>query len=133
LKKDAQPPKFINMADLSKRQIEGGIKAVLMDGKAEPKPEKKDGDPALGVKEDLASWKALKEDTELNEAVRRLQIHEMLAKESLAKPETIMKPIYKEVLHSDLDDPYLGLGKLLFDSYAFEKEDKPVRQGQGQP
>ena len=29
----------------------------------------------------------------------------------------------REVLHADLDDPYLGLGKILFDTYPFAKED----------
>jgi hypothetical protein len=32
--------------------------------------------------------------------------------------------MYKEVLHADLDDPYLGLGKLLFDNYVFSAEEK---------
>ena len=124
LKAEKVPPHFINMADFSKKAIEGGIKAALADGKAEAKPEHKEADLGLGNKDDLSSWKALKEDTELNEKVRRLQVHEMLAKEPLVLPEKITKPLYKDVLHSDLDDPYLGLGKLLFADYAFEKEDK---------
>ncbi len=124
LKDNKTPPRFVNMADLSKRAIEGGIKAMLMPGVAQPQQEAKQSDPGLEAKDDLASWKALKEDTELNESVRRLQIHEMLAKDPLIKPEKITKPLYKEVLHSDLDDPYLGLGKLLFEGYAFQKEDK---------
>jgi hypothetical protein len=73
---------------------------------------------------DVAGWKALVEDTELNEKTRRRQIHEMLAKVSLVKPEKVLKPIYKDVLHADLDDPYLGLGKDLFGSYPFAEEDK---------
>jgi hypothetical protein len=47
----------------------------------------------------------------------------MLAKSGLVKPEKVMKPIYKDVLHADLDDPYLGLGESLFASYPFGKED----------
>jgi hypothetical protein len=124
LKDNKTPPHFVNMADLSKRAIEGGIKAMLMNGKAEARPQQQDTGNGLEAKDDLASWKALKEDTELNETVRRLQIHEMLAKDPLIKPEKITKPLYKEVLHSDLDDPYLGLGKLLFEGYAFQKEEK---------
>jgi hypothetical protein len=73
--------------------------------------------------EELGGWKALVEDTKLNESVRRRQIHEMLAKEGLVKPTKVLKPIYKDVLLADLDDPYLGLGKLLFDGYPFAKDD----------
>jgi hypothetical protein len=127
LKKDVAPPKFINMADRSKAAIEGGIKAVLVDGKTTPTATAKGSGPAVDDKDDLAAWQALKEDTELNETVRRLQIHEMLAAEPLIAPEKVTKRLYKDVLHSDLDDPYLGLGKLLFEGYVFDKEEKSPR------
>jgi hypothetical protein len=35
----------------------------------------------------------------------------------------VTKLVYKEVLHVDLDDPYLGLGEVLFATYPFAKED----------
>lgn len=70
-----------------------------------------------------AEWKALQEDTQINEGPRRRQIHELLANRGIVKPEAIARPIYKDVLHADLDDPYLGLGKTLFASYPFAKED----------
>ncbi len=73
--------------------------------------------------EDVASWKALEEDTQLNERTRRLQIHELLAGVGLVRPDKVTRPIYKDVLHADLDDPYLGLGKVLFATYPFTKED----------
>ena len=38
-------------------------------------------------------------------------------------PAKVLKPIYKEVLHADLDDPYLGLGTALFENYPFAAED----------
>jgi hypothetical protein len=79
--------------------------------------------PVTGDAEELAGWKALAEDTQLNETTRRRQIHELLAKEGLVAPSKVMKPIYRDVLHADLDDPYLGLGKSLFESYPFAKED----------
>jgi hypothetical protein len=79
--------------------------------------------PSAENVEELAGWKALAEDTKLNETTRRRQIHEMLAKAGLVAPGVVTKPIYKEVLHADLDDPYLGLGPTLFDSYPFTKED----------
>ena len=91
-------------------------------GVAPPAPPAPPVPPAENV-EELAGWKALAEDTKLNETTRRRQIHEMLAKEGLVAPAKVLKPIYKEVLHADLDDPYLGLGPTLFDSYPFTKED----------
>jgi hypothetical protein len=76
-------------------------------------------------KEDVASWKTMAEDTRLNESLRRWQIHEMLASVGLVPPERVTRPIYKDVLHADLDDPYLGLGSALFDNYPFAREDQP--------
>jgi hypothetical protein len=35
----------------------------------------------------------------------------------------VTKKLYKEVLHADLDDPYLGLGPTLFAGYPFAGED----------
>ena len=63
---------------------------------------------------DLAGWKALAEDTEVNESVRRQLIHAHLAEQGLVTPKAVTKWLYREVLHADLDDPYLGLGKILF-------------------
>ncbi len=70
--------------------------------------------------EDLPHWEALAKDTDLNEQFRRQAIHQYLMdqKESL-RPEQITRWLYREVLHADLDDPYLGLGKVLFDDYPF--------------
>lgn len=73
--------------------------------------------------QELAGWKALAEDTRVNETLRRRKIHEHLAKLDRATPHAITKWLYREVLHADLDDPYLGLGKILFDSYPFSEED----------
>ena len=72
---------------------------------------------------DVANWQALEEDTRLNETARRFQIHELLAKVGLVRPDKVTRPIYKDVLHADLDDPYLGLGEVLFATYPFAKED----------
>lgn len=73
--------------------------------------------------EDLAGWEELARDTEINEQVRRLKIHQYLAEKDSVAPKDITKWLYREVLHADLDDPYLGLGKVLFDGYPFEEED----------
>jgi len=64
--------------------------------------------------EDVANWNLLTEDTRHNEAVRRLQIHGKLLEATGVRPEQLTRWLYKEVLHADLDDPYLGLGKTLF-------------------
>src|SRR5262249_53179568 len=81
-------------------------------------------EPKLEAVDDVANWKVLAEDTQLNETVRRQQIHEMLAASGLVGPEKLTRHLYKEVLHADLDDPYLGLGDALFAHYPFSKEDK---------
>ena len=74
---------------------------------------------------DLPTWKALAEDTRTNETVRRQQIHEYLAGlDEPTTPDDMKKWLYREVLHADLEDPYLGLGKILFDSYPFAEEDE---------
>lgn len=63
---------------------------------------------------DLIGWNALAKDTEMNETVRRQAIHTKLAEVGLVPPEKLTKWLYREVLHADLDDPYMGLGKILF-------------------
>lgn len=70
--------------------------------------------PDLDSPQELANWKELARDTEINETVRRKQIHEKLAGIAPPQPDDLTKWLYREVLKSDLDDPYLGLGKLLF-------------------
>jgi hypothetical protein len=73
------------------------------------------------LEQTLAGWQALADDSLINERVRRLQIHERLANVSVV-PEQIKKWLYKEVLHSDLDDPYLGLGSVLLGDDIFREE-----------
>jgi hypothetical protein len=98
------------------RPIENVVAVRLAGAAQEPKPDM----PA----EDLANWKALEEDTRLNENARRQVIHAKLATTGAIPPAALTKWLYKEVLHADLDDPYLGLGKTLFASYPFASEDK---------
>ncbi len=77
--------------------------------------------------EGLDEWKALVDDARINETTRRQKIHEYLAaKSEPVVPADITKWLYREVLHTDLDDPYLGLGKLLFDRFPFASEDNTV-------
>ncbi|HEV3143167.1 MAG TPA: hypothetical protein VGZ47_04705 [Gemmataceae bacterium] len=80
--------------------------------------------PTTGAKaSEIAGWKELADDTQINETVRRLQIHSKLADAGMVKPDAIVKWLYKDVLHADLDDPYLGLGEVLFKNYPFAEED----------
>ena len=60
-------------------------------------------------------------DTRLNESTRRRKIHLHLAKTGALPPTDLTKWLYREVLATDLDDPYLGLGKLLFETDPFHK------------
>ena len=111
---------------VSKSVIERPIEIVLQKGgpptaPANVAPQKKNVSRLSDV--DVKLWKELAEDTQLNETTRRQQIHELLASSGMVRPEKVTKPIYKDVLHADLDDPYLGLGKALFDTYPFAKED----------
>jgi hypothetical protein len=111
---------------ITKRKIEMPIEFALLPVQPLPVPPTQTiqrPKPILTAAEDVASWKALEEDTQLNERTRRLQIHELLAGVGLVRPDKVTRPIYKDVLHADLDDPYLGLGKVLFATYPFAKED----------
>jgi hypothetical protein len=80
--------------------------------------------PTVSSPEDLGDWNLLAQDTFMNETMHRLQVHELLFDKGLVRPDKVTKPIYKEVLHADLDDPYLGLGGVLFANYPFAQEDK---------
>jgi hypothetical protein len=103
------------MKDFSKGVIERPVEAVVR---------KPAGNTVGRTAEDVSRWNELVEDTRLNETTRRLQIHALLAGAGLVRPEKVLRPIYKDVLHADLDDPYLGLGALLFDKYPFAREDR---------
>jgi hypothetical protein len=140
LGKNEPPERFVlkkRIAPMTKAAIERPVEVVLQAAGAPPAKEEAKAPASQGMvgcpprialppaakEEDVGRWKELAEDTALNESTRRLQIHRMLAEAGLVKPEAVTRPIYKEVLHADLDDPYLGLGKVLFDSYPFAQED----------
>jgi hypothetical protein len=58
---------------------------------------------ALGVEQEL-----LAADAEVNARWRDPAVHALLAR-AVVRPSDITKQLYREVLHVDLDDPYLGL------------------------
>jgi hypothetical protein len=131
LKDHEAPPQFVNNAGVTKRGIESRLLAILVPAKqaqdwfSMPALAKKPSPgPQLESKDDIASWQVLAEDTRINETTRRLQVHTMLTTAGRIQPKMITQKLYKEVLHADLDDPYLGLGPTLFAGYPFAKEDQ---------
>ena len=72
----------------------------------------------------LAARPELVLDAQVNELIRRRQIHERLAGAGVVRPDDIKKWLFKEVLHADLDDPLLGLGGVLNANYPFAEEDR---------
>ena len=69
----------------------------------------------------LYQSKTLAQDTARIEAEHRLVIHDRLAQYNAVWPEQIKKWLYKEVLHADLTDPYLGLGDALIGDDLFRQ------------
>lgn len=59
-------------------------------------------------------------DTQQNERERRDIIHAYLSSAGGVTPDLMKKWLYREVLHADLDDPYLGVDKALSGSYPFD-------------
>ncbi len=58
-------------------------------------------------------------DTLMNERVRRESIHNQLSHGTYT-PAKLKKWLYRDVLHADLDDPYLGVDKVLSANYPFD-------------
>ena len=110
-------------SDIGKGKIEGRLKYILRvprDGEQMPEAAGPPFGETLASPSDLANWSALVEDTRVNERQRRRLIHEKLAAAGAVRPDNIKKWLYKEVLHAELDDPYLGLGPTLFANYPFK-------------
>jgi hypothetical protein len=61
----------------------------------------------------------LEADTELNRKERKPIIHQILA-EKIVRPAEVTRRLYKEALHCDLEDPYLGLISGAFHGGAYE-------------
>lgn len=115
-------------ADLSKVSIEISVETILRPpgwrnslGPAVRPPVLVEH-PDFSKPGDLAHWKKLHEDTEVNETQRRGPVHEILLAHPGAKPNDVTKQLYREVLHADIDDPYLGLGETLFKDYPFTED-----------
>jgi len=72
----------------------------------------------------LAEWDVLAADTWRNETERRLQIHGRLSRSDPVRPEQLKDWLYRDVLHVDLNDPYLGLGDALIGDDVFREVER---------
>ena len=109
--------------DVTKFRVERPTELVI-----EPTPEKRPDvapvpSPLKMARGELEKWEALVVDTRRNELIRRKLIHRFLKDKPGVQPAAMTKWLYREVLNTDLDDPYLGLSHTLFGSYPFSKED----------
>lgn len=112
--------------DVSKvARIEGPLKLVLKPApNTDTSTTKAVAIPGLDSEKHRALWESLAEDTRANETIRRLKVHRYLAEQGTPQAKQIVKWLYREVLDADLDDPYFGLGDLLFATYPFAEEDR---------
>ena len=76
--------------------------------------------PDLASPEAIRTWKALTRETLYSETFRRNLIHQRLASAEL-EPAQFTRWLYKDVLHADIDDPYLGLKDTLSATYPFKR------------
>lgn len=97
--------------DASKIYRESGTKSLIKPVAAMPLP-------AVGSAR-TEKFGLLAADVDINERRRRAVIHQRLASNLSSKPADIEKWLYKEVLHADLDDPFLGLSPLLSSDAPF--------------
>ena len=81
-------------------------------------------EPKLDAAEDVANWKLLAEDTQAQRERSAGGKFTRCSPKTRLSLDKLTKWLYKEVLHADLDDPYLGLGNVLFANYPFTKEDR---------
>jgi hypothetical protein len=89
-------PRPLAAADIAKNEIERPVKKLTDEERA-----------------------ILAADTETNRKERMPVIHKILS-EKVVRPADITKRIYKEALHCDLEDPYLGLISGAFGGGAYE-------------
>ncbi len=100
-------------ADRGKGRVELPAKTLLTASGSMESPVRPERD------RDVSQWKELVQDTQMNETLRRLAIHVKFSSGAPSTPAGLTRWLYAEVLHADLDDPYLGLGPLLNADYPF--------------
>jgi len=123
LKQGKPALRLVNTAGITKSAIERPAKIILAQGTSAYTNAAR---PMISIavstatKSHTADGKLLREDSRLNESKRRLLVHELLARQERVRPAEITRRVYRDVLHTDLDDPYLGLGSVLFAHYPFK-------------
>src|SRR5262249_29342160 len=94
IRKKQPPERFVESlgeVPITKKVIERPVKKVLL-VKGAPAAPAKEEKPAL-AKADVSTWKALADDTRLNETTRRRQVHELLAKAGPVPPAKVTHAI----------------------------------------
>ena len=108
----AAPLVLAESPDVSKIRVERSLKLALRSG-PDPAATTTPEAPTGLLADDAGFWRTMAADTLHNEKHRRRAVHEMLAETSPVQPRGLTHRLYKEVLHADLSDPYLGLGTVL--------------------
>lgn len=107
---------YLMKCSLDRRQALAGVRVVP--GPYADSKKREIEQPLRGIAVEDAMLLAA--DTELNRKERKPLLHAILA-ERIVRPEEITKRVYREVLHCDLDDPYLGLVTKAFNGGAYEE------------
>jgi hypothetical protein len=118
LEKNEPPAQFIESTGVSISGVEKSIR-LIVGGRSNRAINRVHSQQKVTAANSVANWKELAEDTRINETLHRRAIHAELAKLGPVPPSKITKWLYREVLHADLDDPMLGVGKLLEKNYPF--------------
>jgi hypothetical protein len=100
------------IVDLGKRTLERRTEQLVLTQVA---ANQNTAGPLPRTAAELAGWQPLVADTRRNETERRLMIHERFTSADAVRPEQIKRWLYRDVLHADIDDPTMGLGRDMFD------------------
>lgn len=92
------PVKKALKMDTGKLRVESPVKESMKIDRTPSKPAKED---------------TLKKDTRNNETIRMAGVRALMIEKPLATPGSLTRRVYKEILHTDLDDPYLGLAPMV--------------------
>jgi len=111
--------RFVEVPDVAKAAIERPMKVLLrLEETAAEIPDASKRMIETPIRRLSVEEEALRADTELNLKERKPRIHAKLAEKPVT-PEEITKWLYREILHCDLDDPYLGLAVEAFRGGAY--------------
>ncbi len=104
------------MESNTKLSDEGPAKEVLFSGKKETRNASMTSDQRLAELRKLLS-----EDSRSSQS-SRWRIHKLLSEKPFLTPADMTPWLYREVLHADLEDPYLGLRDVLLGKYPYGEE-----------